>query len=105
MHISQIALLLVLLLFPSHVLGQVCSPTQKALESLKADPIFEESEFLGFTGSNNVAQLFVNKVTGSWSFVVSYPNGRTCLFFSGTEYLRLRNEEPPAPQQETRKGT
>lgn len=107
MRIPQISLLLALLLFPTHVLAQVCGPTSDMLEVLKTYPNLEKQEFLGFTSNNDMAQLTVNEATGSWSFIVSYPNGRTCYFFIGPSYLRLHDEEGPssAPRRETRKGT
>jgi len=45
----------------------------------------EEPTSLGITSSGNVVELFTSS-EGSWTILVTYPDGRTCLVGSGESW-------------------
>ena len=67
---------------------QVCAPHDKAAQSLQKQ--FDEQVVgRGLTPSGKALfELFVSK-TGSWTVLVTYPDGRSCMVATGEAWQRI----------------
>lgn len=59
----------------------VCNETAVINEVLSE--YSERREFTGLTTNSALAHFYFNAETTSWSFVISYSNGWSCIMFSG----------------------
>ena len=72
----------------------LCGPHDQVAESLNGK--FKESRAgLGLAGDGNVVELFVSQ-KGSWTMVVTRPNGTSCLVAAGDnwEIVEPLHEKP-----------
>lgn len=87
----------VLAVFIDEAVAQgVCGNRKAALEYLDRQ-YDERPRALGLAANNNVVELLVSK-TGSWTILVTRPNGTSCVVASGEAWGDLPEvaEEPPA---------
>ena len=63
----------------------VCGP-RNDLTARLAEDYGESQRGLGLKGSAAVYELWVSEKTGSWTFIVSLPDGRACLVASGVHW-------------------
>ena len=50
---------------------------------------YQESRVgIGLDGNNRVIELFASEA-GSWTFLVTFPDGRTCLIAAGEDWQSL----------------
>lgn len=61
-----------------------CSPRQKVVDTL-AQKYKESRRSIGVATKGRVMELFASE-SGSWTIVVTYPNGMTCLVASGQAF-------------------
>ena len=55
----------------------------------------ERQVFIGRTSQNTIVEVFVNRETGTWTALVSQPDGSTsCLVASGEVYILLELQQP-----------
>ncbi|WP_147127022.1 hypothetical protein [Shimia ponticola] len=54
----------------------------------------ETRQSVGVAANNSVVETYANDGTGSWSIVVTMPNGQSCLVASGMSYEALANAAP-----------
>ena len=72
----------------------VCGSRKAALEYLERQ-YRERPRALGLAANNNVVELLVSE-TGSWTILVSYPSGTSCVVASGEAWANLPElAEPP----------
>lgn len=90
------ALALAILLFPSMGFAQTsaqCAPRDAMVEGL-ASRYGESRHGIGLVANNAVMELFASDETGTWTILITLPNGLTCLVASGENYETV----PAAPQ-------
>lgn len=68
-------------LAPGIVLGQQCASTED-MQSQLTEAFHEEPVWVGLNAKGNLSAVWVSE-TGSWTFTVSTPDGRTCMMDSG----------------------
>ena len=61
---------------------QNCGPTGQVNDVL-SNTYGESVVFEGYASNQQFGRLFLNPVSGSWTFVVDRPDGLTCLVASG----------------------
>jgi hypothetical protein len=66
----------------SSVKAQNCAPTGQVNDVLSRT-YGESVVFEGLTNNHQFGRLFLNPVSGSWTFVVDLPSGLSCLVASG----------------------
>ncbi|MCW9043262.1 MAG: hypothetical protein OQK05_07950 [Pseudopelagicola sp.] len=64
--------------------AQNCAPRDVVLEKLTED-FSETRRAIGLGDNNAVIEIFAAE-TGSWSIIVTFPNGATCLVASGEAF-------------------
>jgi len=56
----------------------------------------ESRQGMGLGRNNAVVEIFASADTGTWTILVTLPNGMSCLVASGESWERVA-EQPPAP--------
>jgi len=54
----------------------------------------ESRRSVGVAANNSVVEMYAHDGTGSWSIVVTMPDGRSCLVASGMSYETLAEVAP-----------
>ena len=83
-------------LFPAVGLAQTspkCAARDTVIEQLAAR-YGESRHGIGLAANNAVMELFASDETGTWTILITLPNGLTCLVASGENYETV----PAAPQ-------
>ena len=71
-------------LLASPVVAQNCLPHQAMTEGLEAG--FGETSQVQAMSLGQLVQIFANRETGTWTFVVTSPNGGACIVAEGDYY-------------------
>ena len=71
---------------------QNCAPRDVVLEKL-AEDFAETRRAIGLGAENVVVEIFAAE-TGSWSIIVTFPNGATCLVASGEAFEMILEPLP-----------
>jgi hypothetical protein len=79
---------------PSHAELR-CFPRADILTFL-ADQHGESRQTIGMDGQGSVVEMFANVESGTWTLVVTFPDGRTCVVTSGTHFEWIDAEPEPA---------
>ena len=66
---------------------QVCGERTKMMTRL-GEKFAEAPVAMGLTSSGTVIEVLTSK-TGTWTFLITYPNGATCLVASGDNWETL----------------
>ncbi len=74
---------------------QNCAPRAAVVEQL-GKRYGETRQTIGLGQENFVFETFASTESGTWTIVVTLPNGVTCLVASGTGFERLDEELQPA---------
>lgn len=77
--------------------AQKCGPRDDMLSTL-ASTYGETRQSIGLGSNNTVIEVFASTETGSWSIIITTPNGLSCLVASGQAFETLAEALP-------RKGT
>lgn len=86
--------LAVLLAWPAYAQNN-CAPREVVLEML-TQKYGESRQSIGMMGGANVMEMWANMETGSWSAVITRPDGIACVAASGQSFERLDEELEPA---------
>ncbi len=70
-----------------------CAPRDVVLHRL-SEGFGETRQSIGLGANNAVVELFASD-TGSWTIIVTFPNGSTCLVASGQAFETLAEATPP----------
>lgn len=54
----------------------------------------EARQSIGIGQNNSVVEMFASTATGTWTLVVTLPNGMSCLVASGESWEQLAEELP-----------
>lgn len=71
----------------------LCGPRDKLAQSLEVK-YGETQRGVGLKGSAALYELWVSQKSGTWSFVVTRPNGISCLLGAGQQWSEL-----PPPEE------
>ena len=67
---------------------QQCGDRTKVLDRL-ASKYGESRQSMGLAANNGVVEIFASDDTGTWTILVTQPNGKTCLVASGQAFENL----------------
>ena len=73
--------------------GAVCGDRAAIIEKL-SKKYGEHRVGLGLSRENGVVEIYTSEATGSWTILMSLPNGVTCLMAAGAAW---EAEDPPTP--------
>lgn len=75
-----------------------CGPHERVIAGLATG--YGESRVSIALGSNNtVVETFASADTGTWTIIVTPPDGPTCLVASGQDYQAVDDPLPPQGQE------
>lgn len=74
---------------------QNCAPRAVVLQHL-AEKFGEARQSIGIAKQGRVFEVFASDETGSWTIIVTLPNGMTCLVAAGESYEELAEDVAPA---------
>lgn len=77
---------------PAHA-ESTCPPRDELLQEL-AQKYGEERRSVSVIPGHGLAEMYANPETGSWTFVVTTPGGRTCVLAAGAFYQETPNDTP-----------
>lgn len=72
----------------SHEISPLCNARNVVLTSLKGN-FSEKPTSMGLASNGNVVEL-LNSNEGSWSIIMTMPNGVSCLMASGNYWQKLK---------------
>lgn len=70
-----------------------CAPRPTVLKRL-ADGYGETRQSIGLGGSSQVIEVFAAAETGSWTIIVTRPDGISCIVAAGMSFENLSEELP-----------
>lgn len=65
--------------------AQQCGTRDLVLDRL-TDKYGESRQSMGLAANNGVLEIFASKETGTWTILVTQPDGKTCLIASGQAF-------------------
>ncbi len=68
--------------------------SRETVTALLADRYGETRRALGVAGETAVMELFAADATGTWSIIMTLPDGRMCLMASGSHYEAVTEDLP-----------
>jgi len=75
-------------LSPAHAAAAQCASRAKMVQQLN-DRYGESAQSIGLTPSGQTLELFAHPETGTWTILLSFPNGTSCMMAAGTDYQYL----------------
>jgi len=63
----------------------VCAPRAELIEKLTA-AYGEARQGMGMRGAESIMELWASDATGSWSVVMTYTDGRSCIVAAGDDW-------------------
>lgn len=88
-----------LILAAGHAFSQTprpCAERAQVIERL-ASGYGEARHAIGLAANNHVMELYASEETGSWTVVMTTPEGVTCLVAAGQSYERIEAPAIDAP--------
>lgn len=73
--------------------GAQCAPRAQVVQAL-AETYGESRRFIGLAGDRLVMETFASEDTGSWTILVTRPDGIACLVTSGEGYEPMSEALP-----------
>ncbi len=84
----------IMVLAAQQVSAQNCAPREDVIKRLTKS-YGETRRGIGIARRGAVMKVFASDQTGSWTIVVTLPEGVTCLIASGQSYETLAEALPP----------
>lgn len=72
-----------------------CAPRPVVVERL-SDTYGETRQSIGLATNNTVVEVFASSDSGSWTIMVTTPQGMTCLVAAGRSFETLSEDPTPA---------
>ena len=72
--------------------GQACAPRDDVLNHLKSK-YNEERRSIGLTSNNMVLEVYASIDGDTWSVVMSYPDGTSCVMAVGSAFEQIALEQ------------
>ena len=85
---TRLLLLIVLVLWAPEAIAQACNFRVVIVAAL-AKNFQEVPVWIGFRGNRSL-EIFSEANGGSWSLVISHPNGTSCLVVGGESWLNIQ---------------
>lgn len=82
MRLTTLSLLLASLAAPAFAEGNVCGEREIIVRRLQ-DKYGETRQSMGLQQNNGVVEIFASDASGTWTILVTMPNGMTCLVAAG----------------------
>lgn len=79
------AVALTLLTLPAQAAGPACASRGALVERLSSQ-FGETRRGIGLGTQGRIVEIFASEATGSWTIVVTLPDGRACLMASGLNW-------------------
>jgi len=73
---------------PAHAAAAQCTSRAKMVLSLN-ERYSESPQSIGLTPSGEALELFADPKTGTWTVLLSFANGTSCMMAAGTDYQYL----------------
>ncbi|NCO21677.1 MAG: hypothetical protein GW905_06670 [Rhodobacterales bacterium] len=71
-----------------------CAPRDIAVERLES--VYGESvQSIGITAANQIVEMYGSTDTGTWTIIVSSPDGISCMVADGHGFQRIDNDPTP----------
>lgn len=74
------------------VCAQPCAPRADAVDGLEKR--FGEAQTYVGIGQNSVLEILANPATGTWSALVTTPDGMSCMIMSGQAFAIISAPKP-----------
>ena len=88
-------ILAVLMLLPTALFAQSQNcRTREAVTLMLIERYGESARVMGVIGTAQIVEFFASDESGSWTIIVSRPNGMTCIVASGEHFQMV---EPRIP--------
>jgi hypothetical protein len=71
-----------------------CAARAAVVERLQ-NQFGESRQSMGLGQNNTIVEVFASPATGTWTIVVTLPNGMSCLVASGESWERLNEQLKP----------
>ncbi len=84
---------LVLLAPPTHAQAPNCAQRHQVVERLTSR-FGEIRQSIGIARNSGVVEVYASTETGTWTIVVTLPNGMSCLVASGQSYEKTLPQTP-----------
>ena len=72
-----------------------CGPRPAVVERL-TEGYGETRHAIGLAANNQVVEFWGAEATGTWTLLVTLPDGRSCIVASGAAFERLNEALPPS---------
>lgn len=79
--------------------GQNCAPRERVITQL-AERFGETRQSIGIESNNSVVEVFASNETGSWTIILTLPNGLSCLVAAGESFETLAENLPDQSQND-----
>lgn len=76
----------------THAADQACAPRDDILNHLKSK-YNEERRSIGLTSNNTVLEVYASIDGDTWSVVMSYPDGTSCVMAVGSAFEQIALEQ------------
>ncbi len=70
----------------------VCAAREEVIARL-ADRFGETRRSIGLGANNSVVEVFASEATGTWTIIVTLPDGRSCLVAAGDAFEEIAEAE------------
>lgn len=89
------------MLFPLPAQTQeICGERNEIVTTLR-ESFGEYKHFEGLATSGNLIEVFISTKTGTWTIILSRPNGISCPYAAGTNWLDMNHDyQHPHPHKE-----
>jgi hypothetical protein len=74
--------------WPSHSQSMPCGSRDAIVERL-GSKYGEQRVATGLSGSATMMEVFANEETGSWTILITHPDGQSCLVSAGEHFSAL----------------
>ena len=81
---------------PVQAQTQRCAPRAQMIDLLSSRQD-ETRRAIGLTANHTVMELYASERSGSWTLLVTLPNGLTCLVAAGNDFELTETEASGAP--------
>lgn len=84
----------IMVLAAQQVQARTCAPREDVVKRL-AEAYGETRRGIGIARQGAVMEVYASDQTGSWTIMVTLPDGMTCLIATGQAYEQLAETLPP----------
>lgn len=73
---------------PAEAQQSRCAERQKVLDQI-TEKYGESRRGMGLAQNQGIVEMYASDETGTWTILLTLPNGMTCLVASGSDYAEL----------------